>query len=78
MLRRFTEDLRDWLGLLRFVGERSAIDDFSVLATILPRSDPILRAVVTRKLLSGTIASRFDPLKPSFELSGWFEILFEL
>jgi hypothetical protein len=59
---RFTEALRDRRALV-FLGESLACfraKDCSVVATILPSTDPILRDVVTSRLWSDALSSSFD------------------
>ena len=60
---RFTEALRDRRVLVLFLGESLVCfraKDCSVVATILPSTDPILRDVVTSRLWSGAMSSSFD------------------
>jgi hypothetical protein len=60
---RFTEALRDRRVLVLLLGESLVCfraKDCSVVATILPSTDPILRDVVTSRLWSGAMSSSFD------------------
>ena len=60
---RFTEALRDRRALVIFLGESLVgfrAKDCSVVATILPSTDPILRDVVTSRLWSDAMSSSFD------------------
>lgn len=60
---RFTEALRDRRALVLFLGESLVCfraKDCSVVATILPSTDPILRDVLTSRLWSGVVSSPFD------------------
>ena len=60
---RFTEALRDRRVLVLFLGESLVCfraKDCSVVATILPSTDPILRDVVTSRLWSDALSSSFD------------------